>query len=95
MSRNALDYSKALAEEKKVSGKISWVRSDVRKLEKFCNDWHPHIVESVGLFDYLSDDEALNLIRKIHDTLVPGGTIIISNVNDNPERRFVRERISG
>lgn len=91
MSRNALNYSKELADRKKVLEKITLVRSDIRKFDKFCNDWSPDIVEAVGLFDYLDDDEALDLIRKIHDSMGSGGTMIIANINDNPERRFVSE----
>lgn len=94
ISRDALGYSRALAEEYRVADKITWIRSDVRNVEKFCRDWQPDIVEAVGLFDYLSDDDAVRLIGKVYKTLNKNGTLIISNVIENPEERFVKEIVN-
>lgn len=91
ISRDALGYSKDLAGEYRVAGKITWVRGDVRDVERFCNNWQPDIVEAVGLFDYLDDDEAVRLIAKVYKALSSNGSLIISNVIENPEMRFVKE----
>lgn len=91
MSRDALVYSRELAEERRVANKITWIRGDVRNVEKFCRDWRPDIVEAVGLFDYLNDDEAVKLIEKVCNALDKNGSLIISNVIENPEMRFVKE----
>lgn len=91
MSRDALGYSRELAEEHRVANKITWIRGDVRNVEKFCDNWQPDIVEAVGLFDYLNDDEAVKLIEKVCNALDKNGSLIISNVIENPEMRFVKE----
>lgn len=91
MSRDALGYSRELAEERRVENKITWIRGDVRNVEKFCDNWQPDIVEAVGLFDYLSDDDAIGLIAKVYKALGQNGAFIISNVIENPEKRFVKE----
>lgn len=37
------------------------------------------LIYSAGLFDYLSDRVAIALIRALHDSLEPGGTLIVGN----------------
>lgn len=91
ISRSALCYSKELARKYGVADKITWFRASARDVERFCNDWNPDIVEMVGLMDYLDSREAVEIITKIHKCLNRNGTLIISNVTNNPERRFVRE----
>lgn len=93
-SRNALSYSRELAEKYDVIHKISWVRTDVRGVEQICENWQPDIVEVVGLMDYLNRKESVELITKIYKCLDKNGSLIISNVNNNPERRFVKEIVN-
>jgi len=40
------------------------------------------LVYSVGLIDYLADRRAMGLVRRLYDTLAPGGLLIIGNMND-------------
>ena len=91
ISRDALGYSRTLAEEYRVADKINWITADVRNVEKFCDNWQPDIVEAVGLFDYLNDDDAVRLIGKVYKALDQNGTLIISNVIENPEKMFVKD----
>lgn len=39
-----------------------------------------NLIYSMGLFDYLSDRLAIAVIDWIYDRLLPGGTVIIGNV---------------
>lgn len=91
LSREALEFSKQLAETRQVSGKISLLRANVLEVGKFCANWNPDVIEVVGLFDYLDDAVAIKLISDLHERLEVNGVLVISNVNDNPERRFVKE----
>lgn len=91
ISREALEDSRQLAEARQVSDKISLLRANVLDIGKFCANWKPDIIEVVGLFDYLDDAVAIKLISDIHERLEINGVLMISNVNDNPERRFVKE----
>src|SRR3569832_1860535 len=40
------------------------------------------LIYSVGLLDYLSDRRARMLVRRLYDALVPGGLLIIGNMNE-------------
>lgn len=91
ISREALEYSRQLACEYNILDRISLLRANVLEVGKFCSNWKPDIVEVVGLFDYLDDDNGAKFISNIRERLEDNGVLIISNVNENHERRFVKE----
>lgn len=63
-------------------------------VERFCDDWQTDIVEMVGLMDYLDDKAATLLIAKIYEHLNQNGSLIFSNINHNPEERFVSKTVN-
>jgi len=89
MSRDALDYSKGLAEKYQVTGQINWIRGNVTDINKLCGGWRPDVVEFVGLMDYLDEKMAIGMIASIHRHLENDGHLIFSNINHNKEKRFV------
>jgi hypothetical protein len=40
------------------------------------------LIYSVGLVDYLADRRATGLVRRLYETLAPGGLLVIGNMND-------------
>ncbi|MEJ0043373.1 MAG: class I SAM-dependent methyltransferase [Rhizomicrobium sp.] len=42
------------------------------------------LVYSVGLLDYLTDHRAKALVKRLYDLLMPGGLLIIGNMNECP-----------
>jgi trans-aconitate methyltransferase len=40
------------------------------------------LIYSVGLIDYLADRRAASLLRRLYETLAPGGLLIVGNMND-------------
>lgn len=42
------------------------------------------LIYSVGLLDYLTDRRAAGLVRRLFELLVPGGLLIIGNMNETP-----------
>lgn len=46
------------------------------------------LIYSVGLIDYLTDRRASMLIHRLYDSLAPGGTLIIGNMNETPLSNF-------
>ena len=42
------------------------------------------MIYSVGLLDYLSDRRSRLLVQKLYDALLPGGLLIIGNMNETP-----------
>lgn len=46
------------------------------------------LIYSVGLIDYLADRRAGALIRRLYESLAPGGLLIIGNMNETPHSCF-------
>lgn len=42
------------------------------------------LVYSVGLLDYLTDRRAAGLVRRLFELLIPGGLLIVGNMNETP-----------
>ncbi|HEX3429302.1 MAG TPA: PilZ domain-containing protein [Rhizomicrobium sp.] len=42
------------------------------------------LIYSVGLLDYLTDRRAASLVRRLFELLMPGGLLIIGNMNETP-----------
>ena len=40
------------------------------------------LIYSVGLIDYLSERRAAGLVRKLFELLIPGGLLIVGNMNE-------------
>jgi CRP-like cAMP-binding protein len=47
------------------------------------------IIYSSGLSDYLDQKLVIAMIRRCYEHLKPGGTLIIGNFTDNPDRQFL------
>ena len=42
------------------------------------------LIYSVGLLDYLSDKRSRMLVQRLYDALIPGGLLVIGNMNQTP-----------
>jgi len=85
----AIEDSKKFAKEHKVDNLISWINDDVKNLDKFIGDYNPNLIEMIGLLDYFTDEEAVEIVKKIYGILPENGYFVTCNVKDNPERNFV------
>lgn len=86
-SKEALDYSRGLAEQFEI-GNLQLITGKIEKISSDLVNMKPHIVEMVGLLDYLNDDRAITLFRDIYSALPKGGIFITCNVANNPEKKF-------
>ena len=93
INRGAISFSKKLATIYNVN-QIEWHQDYAQNLEKYCNDFQPDIVEMIGLLDYYSDEQAIDLLRKIYKVLSPGGWLITCNIRSNLERPFVTKTVN-
>jgi len=95
MSRDAINYSKELALSFDLNKeRIEWHRGYAHNLERYCVNFHPYIVEMVGLLDYYPREQAIDLVAKIHNKLLPGGWLITCNIKPNLESSFVTKGIN-
>jgi extracellular factor (EF) 3-hydroxypalmitic acid methyl ester biosynthesis protein len=51
-------------------------------------------VYCAGLFDYLSDRVCARLVRLFYDWVVPGGRVLVTNMNIQGSNRFVLEHLA-
>lgn len=85
----AIKDSQKLAQEYKVEHLFSWINEEVNNLDKFLADYKPNIIEMIGLLDYFSDEEAINLFKTIYNLLPLGGYFFTCNIKNNIERNLV------
>lgn len=92
MSREAIYYSQKLAHTFNID-QVEWHQDYVQNLEKYCQSFRPDVVEMVGLLDYYSQEQAVDIVTKIYNVLSPGGRLITGNVCPNFEKPFVDKGI--
>ncbi len=87
----AIALGKKIAESFSMGDVFTWVEEDARRVlgEMPKNSQHFDIIEMVGLLDYFSDHDAINLFREIYAALKPGGYFVVANVHPNQEMSFV------
>jgi len=84
----AIEYSRNLARNAGVFDQITFVNKSTTDLESVVSGFRPHIIEVTGLLEYRPDEKGLNLLKRIHNFLTPGGVLLTSNITPNPERYF-------
>lgn len=93
MSRNAIEFSKELARKYNINH-VEWHRDYAQNLERYCKNFHPDVVEMVGLLDYYPHEYAVDLVAKIYKVLSPGGWLVTCNIRRNFESPFVTKSIN-
>jgi len=90
---HAIEYSKELSREIP-NYNFNWINKTVGSFfgeYEFKESFD--MVEIVGFLDYFDDDKTLEVFKKIIKVLKPDGLVIVANINDNRERKFITETI--
>ena len=87
---SALAYARCLATRFGVEDRVTIVRTNAFRIARLAKRFKPHLVEMLGLLDYLSQDQAVWLARQIKEDLVAGGRFLTCNIAPNPERHFLK-----
>lgn len=90
IDQTAVDYSIKLAEENGVGDQVEAVKASAATIEKFAHGFKPHIIEMLGLLDYIPQDKAVRLVVKIHKSLASGGIFLTCNIRHNFEMFFLK-----
>lgn len=90
IDQTALDYAKQLARQRGVDDQIEMVKASVAQVVKVSRDFRPQIIEMLGLLDYIPQDKAVRLVRKIHESLETKGIFLTCNIRHNLERHFLK-----
>jgi hypothetical protein len=86
----ALAYAEQLAEQYGVRDRIQTLQANALKNLDFARDFKPHVVEMLGLLDYLPQDTAIRLSSQIRQSLMPGGLYLTCNIAPNFEQHFLK-----
>jgi hypothetical protein len=73
---------------------FTFIEDKIRNFDQYLNNNEPDIIEMVGVMDYLSDEKAIEVLRKIYSNLPPGGYFITANINNNIEKVFITKTMN-
>ncbi len=90
----AIEYSKKLAEQKKLTDRIIFINKGANSIQKVCYDFRPHIIEMVGFMDYRPYKRAIRLVQQIYSLLEPNGIFITCNIRHNREAFFLKHVVN-
>lgn len=91
VDESALQYAQGLAVSYGVGDQVSVAQASASKMYRLAEEFQPNIVEMVGLMDYLSHKQAVQIVKRVHRALWhTGGFFITCNVRNNPEKHFLK-----
>lgn len=86
----ALEYARNLAQKHGVLDRFEFQQRNAMMVARIAKDFKPHLVEMLGLLDYIPKELAISLVDRIRKSLEPGGVFITCNIHRNPEIPIVR-----
>lgn len=86
----ALEYAVCWAVKLGIEDQIQTHRTSVSAIVKLSKDFKPHVIEMLGLLDYIQQDKAIKLVGKIRESLEPNGIFLTCNVRRNIEMFFLK-----
>ncbi|MBI1975683.1 MAG: class I SAM-dependent methyltransferase [Candidatus Vogelbacteria bacterium] len=91
----AIEYSKSLAMICPKQFRLRWIVDTASNFPAHLTHKDKiNIVEMVGLLDYFDDLQVVKVLSVIYNSLENGGVMIIANIDDNIERRFVTNLVN-
>jgi SAM-dependent methyltransferase len=77
-----VESGRKCADERGLAQVVDYRTCDARQIETAIPDFHPHVVKIVGLLEYLTDEQALELLTKMHDVLADDGKLVTHGMVD-------------
>ena len=88
----AFEFGEKHTREHGLAHRVNYIEGDARDLHQHVSVV-PHIVKMIGLLEYLSDDECIEMFRAMNDALAPGGNLITSGLIDRHKQSRFLSRI--
>jgi SAM-dependent methyltransferase len=79
---DAFDYGRALATRLEIGRCLHFIKGDARQIRDTLPDVAAHVLKAVGLVEYLSDTQFVEMFRVLRNVLVPGGSLITHGLVD-------------
>lgn len=95
--QDALDFSQKLAEEyDKNEDTLRFenlnVIKDAQKMDEVIAEFNPNCIDAMGLFEYLTEDEIVALLRRLYAVLPVGGVMVFTSMRDTHPNLDVHKR---
>jgi ubiquinone/menaquinone biosynthesis C-methylase UbiE len=88
---DAFEYGRSCAADRGIQQCVSFVQGDARAIRSVLPEVSPQIVKIVGLLEYLTDHQALDLLRALHEVMATDGQILTHGIVDRyRSARFMR-----
>ena len=85
----AIERAEELIKKYGLEKDVQTRKGDVNDVEIIANDFKPNIIEMMGFIDYLNQEQAIEITKKIRGSLTEGGYFITCNINSNIEKLFL------
>jgi SAM-dependent methyltransferase len=79
---DAFEYGRALATRLEIDRCMHFIKGDARQIRDTLPDVTAHVLKAVGLVEYLSDTQFVEMFRVLRNILVPGGSLITHGLVD-------------
>jgi len=80
ISSDAFEYGRQLAESCGVGDRVRYVRGDVRDVKDVL-DPPPAVVKMIGICEYLTDEQIVDIVKALSDVMAPGGSIVFNSIS--------------
>jgi len=79
---DAFPYGRSLAEQLGIGDSIQFIHGDVRQLQLVLPNARFQIAKLVGIIEYLTDDQLVELLKTIRDVITQDGSLITHGLID-------------
>ena len=80
LSSDAFEYGRRLAAEAGLDGKLRFIKGDVRDVEQML-DHPPDIVKMLGICEYLTDTQIVDVARSVGAAMPAGAPIVFNSLS--------------
>ena len=80
ISSDAFDYGRELAESCGLSDRVKYVQGDVRDVKDVL-DPPPVVVKMIGICEYLTDEQIVDIVKSLSGVMAPGGAVVFNSIS--------------
>lgn len=88
--QEGLNHIASLAQKLGVEDQIEARKTSISAVVKISQSFKPHVIEMLGMLDYIQQDKAIKLVGKIYQSLESNGVFLTCNVRRNLEMYFLQ-----
>lgn len=90
---SALEYATRFAQGYEVADRVEIRTASAAFVSRLASSFQPHIIEMMGLLDYVEQHKAPKFLEKIRRALPEGGIFLTCNIHANREQKFLKQVI--